>query len=107
LIAFIDDHSRLVPYARFYLSETIAVLFDAFEKAMLKRGLPRKLYVDNGAVPIVRGTLSMSRIAWHRPGACKTLSSRKAKVKSSVSIAGYASSFCLTIMAALSLRCAK
>jgi len=22
---------------------------DAFEKALLKRGLPRKLYVDNGA----------------------------------------------------------
>jgi putative transposase len=49
LIAFIDDHSRLVPYARFYLSEKLEVFLDAFEKAMLKRGLPRKLYVDNGS----------------------------------------------------------
>jgi putative transposase len=49
LIAFIDDHSRLVPYAKFYLSENLESFLDAFEKALLKRGLPRKLYVDNGA----------------------------------------------------------
>lgn len=49
LIAFIDDHSRLVPYARFYLSERLQDFLDALEKALLKRGLPRKLYVDNGA----------------------------------------------------------
>jgi transposase InsO family protein len=49
LIAFIDDHSRLVPHARFYLSEKLEAFLDAFEKALLKRGLPRKLYVDNGA----------------------------------------------------------
>ena len=49
LIAFIDDHSRLVPYAGFYLSENLAAFLDAFEKALLKRGLPRKLYVDNGS----------------------------------------------------------
>ena len=49
LIAFIDDHSRLIPYAQFYLSEKLASFLDAFEKALLKRGLPRKLYVDNGA----------------------------------------------------------
>lgn len=49
LIAFIDDHSRLVPFARFYLSENLACFLDAFEKALVKRGLPRKLYVDNGS----------------------------------------------------------
>lgn len=49
LIAFIDDHSRLVPYAGFYLSENLTAFLDAFEKALLKRGLPRKLYVDNGS----------------------------------------------------------
>ena len=49
LIAFLDDHSRLVPYARFYLSEKLVDFLDAFENALLKRGLPRKLYVDNGA----------------------------------------------------------
>lgn len=49
LIAIIDDHSRLIVYARFYLSETLASYLDAFENALARRGLPRKLYVDNGA----------------------------------------------------------
>lgn len=49
LIAFIDDHSRLIVHAAFYLSENLAAFMDAFEKALAKRGVPRKLYVDNGA----------------------------------------------------------
>ena len=48
LLAFLDDHSRLVPHAQFYLSEGISSYIDAFEQALLKRGLPRKLYLDNG-----------------------------------------------------------
>jgi len=49
LIAFIDDHSRLIPYGAFYLSESIGSFLTALEQAFLTRGLPRKLYVDNGA----------------------------------------------------------
>jgi transposase InsO family protein len=49
LIAIIDDHSRLIVHARFYLSETLSSWLDAFENALARRGLPRKLYVDNGA----------------------------------------------------------
>ncbi len=49
LIAFIDDHSRLIPHGEFYPAENVACFLKAFEKALLKRGLPRKLYVDNGA----------------------------------------------------------
>ncbi len=48
LIAIIDDHSRLVPHAQFYLSEALTSYLAALEEAFLKRGLPRKLYVDNG-----------------------------------------------------------
>jgi putative transposase len=48
LIAIIDDHSRLIPHAEFYLSEGLDFYLDALEQAFLKRGLPRKLYVDNG-----------------------------------------------------------
>jgi len=48
LIALIDDHSRLIIHGEFYLSETILSYVDALEQALLKRGLPRKLYVDNG-----------------------------------------------------------
>jgi putative transposase len=49
LIAVIDDHSRLIVYARFYLSEGLASYLDALENALARRGIPRKLYVDNGA----------------------------------------------------------
>jgi len=49
LIAIIDDHSRLIVYARFYLTENLAAYLNAFENAIATRGLPRKLYVDNGA----------------------------------------------------------
>jgi hypothetical protein len=49
LIAFIDDHSRLVPHAEFYLSEALPFFLKAFQNALSTRGLPRKLYTDNGA----------------------------------------------------------
>lgn len=49
LIAFIDDHSRLITHGRFYVSESLVSFKVAFEQALLTRGLPRKLYVDNGA----------------------------------------------------------
>jgi putative transposase len=49
LIGIIDDHSRLIVHARFYLSEKLASYLTAFEEAIATRGLPRKLYVDNGA----------------------------------------------------------
>jgi len=49
LIGFLDDHSRLLPHAEFYLSERLDSWLDAFRKALLTRGVPRKLYVDNGA----------------------------------------------------------
>jgi transposase InsO family protein len=48
LFAFLDDHSRLVPHAQFYLSEGLDSYLDALEQALLRRGLPRKLYLDNG-----------------------------------------------------------
>jgi putative transposase len=49
LFAFIDDMSRLIPHAEFYLSERLPSYLDAVKKAISKRGLPRKLYVDNGS----------------------------------------------------------
>lgn len=49
LIAFLDDHSRLLPHAEFYFSERLDSWLDAFRRALLTRGIPRKLYVDNGA----------------------------------------------------------
>lgn len=48
LFAFIDDMSRLLCHGEFYLNERIEAYTDALRKALRKRGLPRKLYVDNG-----------------------------------------------------------
>ncbi len=49
LIAILDDHSRFIIYGHFYLSENLNCYLDAFYNALAGRGLPRKLYVDNGA----------------------------------------------------------
>ena len=48
LFAAIDDHSRLIPHAQFYLRENIDCYRDCLIQALEKRGLPRKLYVDQG-----------------------------------------------------------
>jgi transposase InsO family protein len=48
LFAIIDDHSRLIVNAGFYLNERLENFLDCFKKAAAKRGLPRKLYLDNG-----------------------------------------------------------
>lgn len=48
LFAIIDDHSRLIPHGEFYLKETIENYLNCLWTAMRKRGVPRKLYVDNG-----------------------------------------------------------
>lgn len=48
LFAFIDDHSRLIPHAEFYLKENLESFTSCLGKALSKRGLPRKLYTDNG-----------------------------------------------------------
>jgi transposase len=48
LFAIIDDHSRLIVHAWFYLNEKLESFLDCFKTAVAKRGLPRKLYLDNG-----------------------------------------------------------
>ena len=49
LCAILDDHSRLIVHAKFYLDETLESLKDCFREAIMKRGIPQKFYVDNGA----------------------------------------------------------
>ncbi len=49
LIAFLDDATRLVPHAAFTLSENAATFLPVFKQALLKRGVPTRLYVDNGS----------------------------------------------------------
>jgi hypothetical protein len=49
LLAFIDDATRVVPYAAFALSENTQTFLPVLQQAILRRGLPQRLYVDNGA----------------------------------------------------------
>ena len=47
--AFLDDHSRFITGHRWGWSEDSLHLAAAFKRAVAARGLPRTLYVDNGA----------------------------------------------------------
>ncbi|WP_282755204.1 hypothetical protein [Desulfuromonas thiophila] len=46
LIAFLDDHSRLITQARFMLSENLASFLSVYRAALTTRGLPRKLQYE-------------------------------------------------------------
>jgi len=56
LLAILDDHSRLVCHAQWYLSETAEDLVHGLCQAFLKRGLPRSLLTDNGSAMIAAET---------------------------------------------------
>lgn len=49
LIAFLDDATRVIQHAQFCWSENTATFFPVFKQALLRRGIPLRLYVDNGA----------------------------------------------------------
>jgi putative transposase len=49
LISFLDDATRVIPYAAFALAENVASFMPIFEQAIRRRGVPKRLYVDNGA----------------------------------------------------------
>jgi transposase InsO family protein len=49
LIALIDDATRIIPYAAFARSETVAAFLPVFERAVRRRGIPKRVFVDNGA----------------------------------------------------------
>jgi hypothetical protein len=49
LIAFIDDATRVVPFAAFAMSESTADFMIVFKQAIMRRGIPLRLFVDNGA----------------------------------------------------------
>ena len=56
LAVIIDDHSRLIPYAAYYPKENTETFHHTLKEAVLRRGLPHKLYVDNGAPFISKHT---------------------------------------------------
>lgn len=49
LVSLLDDASRLIAHSAFCLGETALDIEGVLKQAILKRGIPRKLIVDNGA----------------------------------------------------------
>jgi transposase InsO family protein len=49
LLGLIDDATRIVPYAAFALSETAVAYLPVLRQAVMRRGIPLRLYVDNGS----------------------------------------------------------
>ena len=49
LIGFLDDATRVAPHAAFAHSESTRVFLPVLKQAILRRGFPERLYVDNGA----------------------------------------------------------
>jgi len=64
LLGILDDRSRLVCHAQWYLDETAESLVHGLVQAFLKRGLPRALLSDNGSAMLARETTQgLSRLS--------------------------------------------
>jgi putative transposase len=50
LIAILDDATRVIVHAQFYFEQHLRSLKDCLKQAMLKRGIPRRFYFDNGQI---------------------------------------------------------
>lgn len=50
LIAFMDDASRLITHGQFFDTQNYTAMRTALREAMLKRGIPKMIYTDNGKV---------------------------------------------------------
>jgi transposase InsO family protein len=66
LLAIMDDHSRLVCHAQWYLGETAENLVHGLVQAFCKRDLPRALMSDNGSAMIAgETTQGLRRLSIH------------------------------------------
>ena len=54
LFALLDDHSRLCPYAEYFANEGSDCFLAVLHAAIRARGVPDKLYTDNGKVFLCR-----------------------------------------------------
>jgi transposase InsO family protein len=49
LISILDDASRLIVHAQFFLRDNAVNMQEALKKAIAKHGVPKRLFVDNGS----------------------------------------------------------
>jgi putative transposase len=71
LYALLDDASRMVPFAAFYLAENAACFQDALKQALLRRGLPRKIYVDYADLLVMP---TLTGVCWPAAGSAVIVS---------------------------------
>ena len=50
IIAFLDDSSRLILSCKAFYSDNLVSLLHVFKDAVAKRGIPKKIFVDNGKI---------------------------------------------------------
>lgn len=50
LFAYLDDCSRITPYAMFFKTEKFSAVSKVLSEAILRRGIPKLLYLDNAKV---------------------------------------------------------
>jgi len=71
LYAILDDASRLIPHAQFYAGQDLNSLLDCLRQAIASRGIPIRLYVDNGHVyrsqQLARIAASLGILIVHTP----------------------------------------
>jgi putative transposase len=69
LLSIMDDRSRFICHAQWYLDETVDSLVHGFRQALQKRGLPRALMTDNGsAMMAAEFTQGLERLSiLHQP----------------------------------------
>ena len=77
MIVMIDDATRLVPWSAFAFSEGVNDFLPVFKQALLRRGIPKRLYCDNGSayrsrrLDLVCANLGIALIharPYHAPG---------------------------------------
>jgi hypothetical protein len=67
LFLWIDDKSRLVPHAEFFYDAKLPRMERTLRQAVLARGVPKRVYMDNGNVYVARqfkAALAELGIAW-------------------------------------------
>lgn len=52
LFAWVDDYSRKILFAKYYWDEKLPRLEDCLRQAILRWGIPEKIYIDNGSAYI-------------------------------------------------------
>ncbi len=50
LFLWVDDHSRKILFGKYYRSERLNCMEDSFKHAVLRYGISKRYYLDNGAV---------------------------------------------------------